>query len=320
MTFIDQLAEGMIVTGIYLVKNKNQATAKNGRSYYNVTLQDKSGIVDAKVWDPNSPAINEFDTLDYVEITGAVITFNNALQVNIRRARRAKPGEYNPADYLPATEKDSHDMYMELIAYVDGVKNTYLHTLLDHFFREDQELIERFQTSSAAKTVHHGFIGGLLEHTLAVTRLCAFFAANYPILNHDLLITSALLHDIGKTRELDLFPKNDYTDDGQMLGHIMLGAEMIHDAAKKIAGFPPVLESELKHCILAHHGEYEYGSPKKPALVEALALNLADNADARLEIMTEMFRNNVTKKTPWLGYSKLLESNIRRTEVEDGGI
>lgn len=317
MIFIEKLAEGMNVSGIYLVKTLNQATTKTGKTYYNLILQDKTGMVDAKIWDPNSPGIDDFEALDYIDITGQVISFNNALQVNIRRARRARDNEYEPSDYLPSTDKDANELFREVLAYVDSVKNPYLNRLLNRFFREDADFVRRFQNGSAAKTVHHGFIGGLMEHTVSVTRLCDYFAKYYPILKRDLLITSSLLHDAGKTRELAPFPKNDYTDEGQMLGHIMIGAEMIHDAAKEIEGFPEVLESELKHCILAHHGELEYGSPKKPALAEAMALNLADNADARLETLTELFHNNVTRKTPWLGYNKLMESNIRRTTEID---
>ena len=164
--------------------------------------------------------------------------------------------------------------------------------------------------SSAAKSVHHGFVGGLLEHTLSVTRFCDFMVKSYPILNRDLLITAAILHDIGKTKELSLFPQNDYTNDGQLLGHIMIGAEMVHDAAQKIDGFPQELENQLKHCILAHHGELEYGSPKKPAMVEAVALNLA--ADAKMETLTELF-DAAPAGNEWLGYNRFFESNIRRT-------
>ena len=148
----------------------------------------------------------------------------------------------------------------------------------------------------AAKTVHHGFIGGLMEHTLSVARLCDYMAGAYPLLKRDLLITAALLHDIGKTKELSAFPQNDYTDEGQLLGHIIIGSQMIHDLAKEIPDFPEVLENELIHCILAHHGELEYGSPKKPALAEAVALNLADNTDARMETLTEIFAADKRKK------------------------
>ena len=161
----------------------------------------------------------------------------------------------------------------------------------------------------------NGFVGGLLEHTLSVTRFCDFMVKSYPILNRDLLITAAILHDIGKTKELSLFPQNDYTNDGQLLGHIMIGAEMVHDAAQKIDGFPQELENQLKHCILAHHGELEYGSPKKPALIEAMALNLADNADARMETMTEVLRG-AGDNMGWLGYNRFMETNVRRTSEE----
>ena len=194
-----------------------------------------------------------------------------------------------------------------------SIKNSYLNKLLVKFFEEDEEFIKTFKGNSAAKTVHHGFIGGLLEHTLGVVRLCQYYSKAYPVLNRDLLITAAMLHDIGKTVELSAFPMNDYTDDGQLLGHIMIGAEMIHDMAKEIPGFPAKLESELKHCILAHHGELEYGSPKKPALAEAAALNLADNTDAKMETITEIFRSAGDNKD-WLGYNRFFESNLRKTQ------
>ena len=168
-----------------------------------------------------------------------------------------------------------------------------------------------FGFSSAAKMVHHGFVGGLLEHTLSVVKLCDYYTKEYSYLNRDLLISAALFHDMGKTKELSPFPMNDYTDDGQLLGHIMMGAEMLHDAIKEIPDFPAKLESELKHCILAHHGEYEYGSPKKPALAEAMALNMADNTDAKLETMKEIF-DKAGDNDEWLGYNRLFESNIRK--------
>ena len=151
-----------------------------------------------------------------------------------------------------------------------------------------------------------------MEHTLSVTKLCQYMTGAYPILNHDLLITASLLHDVGKTRELSAFPLNDYTDEGQLLGHIIIGAQMIHDLAREIPDFPQDLENQLVHCILAHHGELEYGSPKKPALAEAVALNLADNTDARMETLTEIFAADKGKKE-WLGFNRLFESNLRRT-------
>lgn len=315
MKYLNELHEGDRISNIYLCKHKQAAVTKNGKPYENVILQDKTGCMDAKIWDPNSQGIDDFDVLDYIDVVGDVTTFAGALQVNIKRVRKACEGEYDPADYLPVSENSTDDMYGKLLAYIKSVKNTWLSQLLEKLFVEDVEFIKSFQNHSAAKTVHHGFVGGLLEHTLGVARLCDFYAATYPLLNRDVLLAAALCHDIGKTRELSEFPLNDYTDDGQLLGHIMIGAEMIHDKVKEIPGFPPVLESELKHCILAHHGELEFGSPKKPAMAEAVALNLADNTDARMETLTEVFASAGQKKE-WLGYNRLFESNLRRTVEE----
>lgn len=313
MKYINELREGNRMSGIYLCKHRQPAVTKNGKPYENVILQDRTGTIDAKIWEPNSQGIDEFEVFDYIDIVGDVNSFNGALQVSIKRVRKAGEGEYNPADYLPTSRYDIEEMYQTLLKYIHSVKNPYLLEMLENLFVKNQELAKNFRTSSAAKNVHHGFVGGLLEHTLSVTRFCDFMAKVYPILNRDLLISAAILHDIGKTRELSAFPQNDYTDDGQLLGHIMIGAEMVHDEAGKIAGFPADLENKLKHCILAHHGELEYGSPKKPALAEAMALNLADNADAKMETLTELFASSTETGSDWLGYNRLFESNIRRT-------
>ena len=155
-------------------------------------------------------------------------------------------------------------------------------------------------------------VGGLLEHTLSVVKLCDYYAGYYPGINRDLLLTAAMFHDIGKTKELSVFPENDYTDDGQLLGHIIIGTEMVGERIRTIPGFPEKLATELKHCILAHHGELEYGSPKKPALLEALALNFADNTDAKMETMLEIL-HGAGDNQGWLGYSRLMETNVRKT-------
>ena len=314
MKFISELREGEKIAGIYLCKHKQAAVTKNGKTYENLILQDKTGTIDGKIWEPNSLGIDEFDPLDYIDVVGDVTSFQGSLQVSIKRARKAGEGEYDPGNYLPVSEKNVDTMYQELLGCAAQVKNPYLHRLLMSFFEEDEEFVRAFKGNSAAKSVHHGFIGGLLEHTLSVTRLCQYYCRTYPVLNQDLLLTSAMLHDIGKTRELSPFPKNDYTDDGQLLGHIMIGAEMVHDKAREIPGFPEKLESEVKHCILAHHGELEYGSPKKPALPEAVALNLADNTDAKMETLTEIF-SSAGEQKDWLGYNRLFESNLRKSSL-----
>jgi 3'-5' exoribonuclease len=312
MRYLDSLREGMRISEIYLCKSKQIALTKNGKEYGNLVLQDKTGTVDAKIWDLGNPGIGNFEQLDYVYVDADVTMFMGNNQLNIRRIRKADEGEYVPADYLPVSTKDIGQMYQELLALIGTVKNPYLRKLLDSYFVEDPKFAKAFQFHSAAKSVHHGFVGGLLEHTLSVTKMCDYFAKAYPTLNRDLLLTAAMFHDIGKTVELSTFPENDYTDDGQLLGHIIIGTEMVGERIRTIPGFPDRLAAELKHCILAHHGELEYGSPKKPALIEAMALNFADNADAKLETMIEVIRG-AGENQGWLGYNRLLETNIRRT-------
>lgn len=314
MKFIETLREGERIQEIYLCKQKSVAMTKTGKEYENVILQDKTGSLDAKIWDPGSMGIDDFEALDYVEVHGDVTVFNGQMQLSIKRARKIAESDVNPSDYLPTTDKDIDEMMTELLKFIASVNNSYYKQLLSKLFIDNVEFVEAFKKHSAAKSVHHGFIGGLLEHTLSVTKLCDFYTEQYPILNRDLLITAAICHDIGKVYELSDFPLNDYTDAGQLLGHIVMGSEMVGDIIKTIPGFPKTMANELKHCILAHHGELEYGSPKKPALVEALALNFADNTDAKMETMKEILSgSSATGGDQWLGYNRLLESNVRRT-------
>ena len=313
MRYIDTFREGMHIADVYLCKNKQIALTKNGKEYGNLVMQDKTGTIDAKIWDLGSPGVGEFETMDYVHVEADVTLFQSSFQLNVRRIRRAQEGEYVEADYLPVSKKDIKKMYEELLGYIRSVKNPYLQKLLSGYFVENAAFAKAFQFHSAAKTVHHGFAGGLLEHTLSVVKFCEYMVGAYPILNKDLLYASAICHDIGKTKELSTFPENDYTDDGQLLGHIIIGVEMMSDAIRTIPGFPEKLASELKHCIVAHHGELEYGSPKKPALAEALALNFADCTDAKMQTLTEIFKDKNTND--WLGYNRLFESNLRKTSI-----
>lgn len=313
MKFIETLKDGDRISDIYLCKNKATATTKTGREYESVILQDKTGCLDGKIWDPSSMGIGEYEALDYVEVNGLVTSYNGALQLKIERLRRVGEGEYDPANYMPVSRFSIDDMYNELLGYIKGINNGYIKKLLESFFVEDKEFIAIFKKRSAAKSIHHGFMGGLLEHSLSVTRLCAHIAKAYPFLNEDLLIACAMLHDIGKVPEFSDFPQNDYTDEGNLLGHIVMGAEMVGEKAHGTEGFPPMLLTEIKHCILSHHGELEYGSPKKPALAEAMALSMADNMDAKLETVREIFDSK--EGGDWMGYNRLFESNIKRTKV-----
>ena len=314
MNYINELREGEMISEIYLCKNKVVAKTKGGKTYYSLQLQDKTGTIDGKVWELTN-AIAHFENMNYIRVDAQVTSFNGTLQLNIKRVRLADEGEYEPSDYMPCSGKSIDGMYAELTDIINGIKNEYLNKLLKSFFVDDTAFATRFKNHSAAKSIHHGFIGGLLEHTLSVAKICEFISAHYEFVNHDLLVTAAIFHDIGKVDELSNFPENDYTDEGQLIGHIVMGTMMISERIKTIDGFPVNLANELKHCILAHHGELEYGSPKKPALIEALALAHADNMDAKLQTFTEIIKAN-ENQTSWLGYNKMFESNVRLTRPE----
>ena len=311
MRYINEYREGDFCKGIYLCKSKQVLTARTGKTYYSLILQDKTGSVDCKVFDINS-GIYEFEAHDYIEVNGQVSSFQGNIQWKLARIRKCDEGEYNIEDYMMASKYDRDDMYKELMRIMSTVKNEYLRKLISMYFVEDEDFIKRFKDHSAAKSVHHSFIGGLLQHTLGVVKACDYIAGTYSNVDRDLLLTAGLFHDVGKMDELSTFPANDYTDEGQLLGHIFIGAELIGNSVRKIPGFPAKLATELRHCILAHHGELEYGSPKKPALIEAMALNMADNLDAKLEILIEEFEM-AGDNMEWLGFNRMIDSNVRQT-------
>ena len=315
MRYINELREGEMVSEIYLCKTKQTAKTKAGKSYYSLILQDKTGVLDGKVWDLNSRGIENFESMDYIFVTGRVTSFQGSNQLNIERIRKAQEGEYFPSDYVKTSSKDIDKMYDDVLEMIKRTKDIYLKALLESFFVKDVEFKNAFKKHSAAKTVHHGYVGGLLEHTRGVANLCEFYATQYPILNRDLLVTAALFHDIGKLVELSPLPENDYTDEGQLIGHIVIGTMKLEEKIRTIPNFPVQLERELLHCILAHHGELEYGSPKKPALIEALALTYADNTDAKIETSLEELEREKEKadRGEWLGYNRFFESNVRAT-------
>ena len=312
MRFINQYNEGDMIREVLLCKSTAVLQAKTGKNYMALTLQDKTGTVDGKVWDITN-GIGNFEAMDYILVEGRVQVFQGANQLNITRIRKADAGEYDEMNYIPSSSRNIEEMYGELKKIIASVENTYLNKLLSAFFIEDEDFARRFKKHSAAKMVHHGFAGGLLEHTLGVANLCLYLSGAYAHINRDLLVTAAILHDIGKLDELSYFPENDYTDAGNMLGHIYMGAEKVSRKADEIPGFPALLKSELVHCILSHHGELEYGSPKKPALTEAIALSMADNLDAKMETMKELLEKP-DLGNGWYGFQRILDSNIRKTE------
>ncbi|MBQ4426119.1 MAG: HD domain-containing protein [Lachnospiraceae bacterium] len=313
MHTIENWREGEQISDIFLCKAKVTGKTKTGRSYYSLILQDKSGTADGKVWDLSS-GVDHFEALQYIKVDGEVQRYQNNLQLNIRRVRLAREGEYDPADFVPSSPYSIDSMYEELLRYIRSISHAKLRALLEAFFVNDVGFMQSFKAHSAAKSVHHSFAGGLLQHTLRVTQLCEHLCSLYPLINRDLLLTGAICHDIGKTRELSGFPANDYTDEGQLIGHIVIGVQMVSEKAALIPDFPEVTKNELCHIILAHHGEFEFGSPKKPALLEAMALHFADNTDAKLEIMCELLTENPVPG--WQGFQKFLDSNVRRTETK----
>lgn len=315
MRYIETFREKETITGIYFCKQKSTALSKAGKEYASLVLQDKTGVVDGKIWNLASAGIREFDEKDYVYIKAEVTVFNGALQLNIAEVRVAEEGTYSENDYLPCSQYDIEEMYSELLNILKKVKNLHLQALIKLYFVDNTDFVKEFKRHSAAKRVHHGFVGGLLEHTLSVVRMCDTIADRYTFLDKDLLVCAAAFHDMGKVYELSDFPENDYTDAGQLLGHIVMGCELIGSAVRELPGFPKMLERQLKHCILAHHGEFEYGSPKKPALAEALALHYADDMDAKLQTFKEAISSPVGQSGEWMGFNKMLDSNIRKTIV-----
>lgn len=312
MNFINSLREGENLTEIYFCKEKTVAQSKNGKTYYSLKLQDATGIIDGKVWELTN-AIEHFESKDFIKISGQVTSFNNNLQINIRQIRRAAEGTYDIADYMPVSPYNVDSMYEELISLINSISNTYLKKLLECFFVEDAAFISAFKKGSAAKSMHHAFIGGLLQHTLSVAKISDFLASLYPMMNRDLLVTAAICHDIGKVNEISEFPENDYTDAGNLLGHIVMGAMMVRDKARLVEGMPITLLNELVHCILAHHGKLEFGSPERPKIMEAVALSFADDADAKLEGFKEALEENQSQES-WLPYNKMFESILRKTD------
>lgn len=309
MIYLSELREGSKVIEHYLCTSKQVLKTRAGKTYYSLRLQDKTGTIDAKIWELNE-GIDHFEVGDSIKVEGAVVTFQNALQLNVRRLRRSNEGEYDPKDYVPTSKQDIETMYQELLGYIERIDNPHLSRLVKDFFVEDKDFVQAFKHHTAAKVVHHNFLGGLLEHTLGIVKICDALSRLYPQVSYDLLVSGALFHDIGKIKELSEFPLIEYTEEGHLLGHIVIGMEWVSQKIREIDGFPVHLANQLKHMILAHHGELEYGSPKKPALLEAVLLHYADNIDAK--VMTFTTLASQTEDT-WLGYQRIFESNLRKT-------
>ena len=313
MRYINELTDGERIVDFYFCKQRqSMKSQKTGKNYISLFLSDKTGTISGKVCDI-SRDIQSFNEGDYIKIDANVQTFNNDLQLNIKKIRKAQEGEYDEADYIPTTDKNVNDLYTKLNDYINSIEDQYIKRLLTNIFIENNTIAENFKKHTAAKAMHHNYVGGLIEHTISVTAICDFFASHYDDVNRDVLIASALLHDIGKIKELSDFPNIDYTDDGELLGHIVMGSEFIGTEADKIDGFPHQLRSLIQHNILAHHGEYEYGSPKLPRTIEAFILHCADDTDAKVKMFETAIADSPSNSV-WAGYNRILARNIRKTE------
>jgi 3'-5' exoribonuclease len=315
MRYIEELKEDERIVEHYYCKQKHSLKSRAGKSYLSLKLQDKTGTIEAKVWELNKD-IQNFEENDYIKVDGTVLMYQNDLQLKVSKIRKCSSGEYEPSDYIRTTEKDVNYLINEIENYIDSLDNVFIKKLLQNIIINNEEINKAFITHSAAKTMHHGYMGGLIEHTLSLVQICDFMSGRYKNVNRDILIATAMLHDIGKIYELSAFPVNDYTDDGQLLGHIVMGTELITLEASKIEGFPHKLQSLIKHGVLSHHGEYEYGSPKKPKTIEALILHCADNMDSKINMFEEFLANNNTKGH-WAGYHKMLTRNMRDSNFEE---
>ena len=311
MKFIQDFREDDRIIDHYLCKQKQSLKSRAGKTYYSLRLQDKTGMIDAKVWDLNND-IQDFDEGDFIKIDAVVLSYQNELQLKVGKIRRSREGEYDPTDHIPCTDKDIGELFAEVERYIKSIENPYLNTLLDNILLKNSDIADRFKKHSAAKSMHHSYMGGLIEHTLNVVQICEYLSGLY-VVNRDILIATALLHDLGKIYELSPFPSNEYTDDGQLLGHIVMCSELVSREADNIPGFPHKLLTLVRHSILSHHGEYEFGSPKLPQTMEAYVLHIADNLDAKLKMFQE-FIDADNSMGEWAGYNKVFARYVRKTE------
>lgn len=304
--FVNRIKDRDQVDAVFLVKEKIMAMAKNGKPYMTLRLMDKTGEIEGRVWDNVDTLTETFDRDDFIAIRSKATVYLGKMQLIIGELQRVPDEQVVLADFLPEAERQIDEMEEELNTLLQSIKNTHLRSLLDSFFK-DQAFLSLYKIAPAAKGMHHVYLGGLLEHSLAVARLVDVVVPLYKGLNRDLLIAGALLHDVGKVREMSYLRSFDYTDEGKLIGHITIGVEMIHEKISAISGFPQELAMLLKHMILSHHGQYEYGSPKRPKTVEATILNYLDDLDSKINGIRSHVKREPESQSRWSSYHKLYD-------------
>ncbi|HML79741.1 3'-5' exoribonuclease YhaM family protein [Geobacter sulfurreducens] len=321
--FIASIRDRDLVDSVFLVKEKIMAMAKNGKPYMTLRLMDKSGEIEGRVWDNVDQLSASFDKDDFVAIRSKASVYLGKMQLIISELVRIPEDKVNLADFLPESDRTIAEMESELKALVETFSDQHLKALMKAFF-DDPAFMTLYRTAPAAKGMHHVYLGGLLEHSLAVSRLVDAIVPLYTDLNRDLLVAGALLHDVGKVREMTYLRSFDYTDEGKLIGHITIGVEMLQERISTIPGFPPELGMLLKHMLLSHHGQYEYGSPKRPKTVEATILNYLDDLDSKINGIRTHIRKESENLGRWTSYHRLYdryfykESYSGEEEYRDG--
>ena len=311
--YVSELAPNQPVLGVFLVQQKEVRQKKTGEPYLSLTLCDRTGDVDAKMWDNVSDVIDTFERDSFIRVKGLVQLFQSRPQITIHRMQPVAESEVDIADFLPASKRDRDEMFAELRTWIASMTSPHLKALLEAIFA-DQAVALAYRTAPAAKSIHHGWIGGLVEHVLSVCQLAKLTAAHYPDIDFDLLLTGVVLHDIGKVYELTYSRSLGYSDAGQLIGHITIGIRMVEDAARKVPGFPPPLLDLVEHMILSHHGQLDFGSPKVPMFLEAMLLHLIDNMDSKMEAMRAHIARDRQLPGAWTGYNSALERIVLKKQ------
>lgn len=307
--FISELNGGTTIDEIFLVQNKDLRTTKNGSLYLQAQLSDRTGMIDARMWDASTPFFESLGSDTFLRIKGRTEIYQNKIQLIIKHISKTNQEDIKLEDYLPGTEQDVNKMFSELKQIVSSIKQPHLKNLLNLFF-SDKDFCKDFCSAPAAVQYHHAFLGGLLEHTLSVAKLGDTIAPLYPELNRDLLICGIILHDIGKISELCYEKNFHYSDEGQLIGHLISGVLMVEEKAKQIDDFPKTLLDLLRHLILSHHGEYEWGSPKLPMTLEAITLHYLDNIDAKIHAFNKAISGDKDPGDNWTNYNKMFERKL----------
>lgn len=304
--YITELSEGESVVGHFLVQSKQLLTTKAGKPYLSLILQDKTGSISGRVWNNAAELFDKFKNNDVIKLDGSVELYNRELQLIIRRLRPSEADEIELSDFVAHSAHDTDEMFLELCSFIESIENPHLKSLLNGFF-QDEEFVEKFKASPAARNIHHVCVGGLVEHSLSTARLCEYLTTQYENLDADLLITMAILHDIGKVKELEISPSISYTEEGNLLGHIVIGIRMVDEKIEQIPDFPPKLQMLVEHMILSHHGQSEWGSPRPPMFLEAEILHRADDLDVKVDIITRALSEDRDPDSSWTAYHRALE-------------